>query len=56
MRSQPRDAQALLLAAGERAGRPATVRAYLDGDHRWTCAGTATTAAAVSPSDYVDVR
>ncbi|MER5523783.1 calcium-binding protein [Streptomyces sp. NPDC002677] len=33
-----------------------TVRAYVDGDYRWSYAGTATTAAATSPSDYVDVR
>ncbi|MFQ3559318.1 hypothetical protein QZN11_21300, partial [Streptomyces gramineus] len=33
-----------------------TVRAYADGDYRWSYAGTATTAAAVSPADHVDVR
>lgn len=32
-----------------------TVRAYNDGDYRWSYAGTATTAAAVSAADYVDV-
>ncbi|WP_156110798.1 DUF5707 domain-containing protein [Streptomyces adustus] len=33
-----------------------TVRAYLDGSYRWSYAGTADTAAAVSADDYVDVR
>ncbi|MFF4897125.1 calcium-binding protein [Streptomyces sp. NPDC001068] len=33
-----------------------TVRAYADGEYRWSYAGTATTAAAVSPADYVNVR
>ncbi|MER7835381.1 calcium-binding protein [Streptomyces sp. NPDC096040] len=33
-----------------------TVRAYADGDYRWSYAGTDTTAAAVSASDFVDVR
>jgi hypothetical protein len=33
-----------------------TVRAYADGDYRWSYAGTDTTAAAVSPADHVDVR
>ncbi|WP_406354969.1 calcium-binding protein [Streptomyces sp. NBC_00658] len=32
-----------------------TVRAYNDGDYRWSYAGTATTAAALSEADYVDV-
>ena len=33
-----------------------TLRAYADGDYRWSYAGTAGTAAAVSAADYVDVR
>ncbi|MGW1727724.1 DUF5707 domain-containing protein [Streptomyces sp. NPDC002306] len=33
-----------------------TVRAYVDGSYRWSYAGTADTAAAVSADDYVDVR
>ncbi|WP_328358127.1 calcium-binding protein [Streptomyces sp. NBC_00445] len=33
-----------------------TVRAYSDGDYRWSYAGTDTTAAAVSEGDFVDVR
>ncbi|WP_405931200.1 hypothetical protein [Streptomyces sp. NBC_00827] len=33
----------------------ATVRAYADGDYRWSYAVTAGTAAAVSAADYVDV-
>ncbi|MEU0964712.1 calcium-binding protein [Streptomyces sp. NPDC005917] len=33
-----------------------TVRAYDDGDYRWSYAGTAGTAAAVSAADFVDVR
>lgn len=33
-----------------------TVRAYTDGYYRWSYAGTATTAAAVSPATFVDVR
>ncbi|MFD9332082.1 calcium-binding protein [Streptomyces sp. NPDC060065] len=32
-----------------------TVRAYTDGDYRWSYAGTPTTAAAASEPDYVDV-
>ncbi|MEU6605229.1 calcium-binding protein [Streptomyces shenzhenensis] len=34
----------------------ATVRALVDGDYRWSYAGTAGTAAAVSKGDFVDVR
>ncbi|MGW0763820.1 calcium-binding protein [Streptomyces sp. NPDC002814] len=33
-----------------------TVRAYSDGDYRWSYAGTDTTAAGVSEGDFVDVR
>jgi hypothetical protein len=33
-----------------------TVRAYADGDYRWSYAGTDATAAAVSEGDFVDVR
>ncbi|MER6529257.1 DUF5707 domain-containing protein [Streptomyces sp. NPDC001508] len=34
----------------------ATVRAFADGEYRWSYAGTADTAAAVSEGDFVDVR
>ncbi|MFI6339651.1 DUF5707 domain-containing protein [Streptomyces sp. NPDC050535] len=33
-----------------------TVRAYNDGDYRWSYGGTSTTAPALSTADYVDVR